>query len=223
VPTNLWDRTLALACDPSTPAGQLTWRPADKKQLVDAGYGTLNQLPLPILDPVKKLYVSTIEVRHALIHRKIEVAADGALVGHTNSGTPLRPVTVEQQTRMCELAQWLAQAIEKGLMTAREQRRVIGLLAVLAPLHGQNIAHAPVLGDVKLVKYALDASYQLDLAGIRARAGAAFGMDLQLQTEGGTFLSGEIDDVPTNTIIVDLKNLPPWLRVTHPGADMPSS
>lgn len=215
---------LALVQDSNTPPGQMGWQPAKKAALLPAR-GTLSEVPNAILLPVKALYLNTIEIRHALIHRKTAVAANGALVGHTNAGVPLPAVSTDQQVRMCELAQWLALAIENGSLTNREQRRVMALLTALVGLHGQAIAPPPPLGGVTFVKYQLDDSYVLDLTTIRARVNESvndsFGMDLQLVTVGGTFLAGEVEGVPDSAVVVDLSNLPPWLHVTHPGADMP--
>lgn len=46
------------------------------------------------------------------------------------------------------------------------------------------------------------------------RVGASeFGIDLQVQTPDGTFLEGEIDEVPEQTVKIDLGSLPPWLKM----------
>lgn len=213
---------LALAQDGSTPSSARGWRADEKRRGLQQGYGTLGEMPPLLLDPVKALYVATIDIRHALIHRKTEIAADGSLVGFENNNAPLRAVQVPEQVHMCELAQWLALAIERHRLSRREQRRVLALLAALAGLHGQSISGAPLLSAVALVRFPLDETMELDLADIRRQAGGGhFGIDLEVVTPGGTFLVGDIDDLPDQTIKIDLANLPSWLGVRVRGADAP--
>lgn len=158
----------------------------------------MNEVPPSILAPVKALYTNTIELRHALVHRKTEVGPDGSLIGHTNAGTPLQPVSMLEQVHTCELAPWLALAIERGSLTSREQRRCLALLAALARVHGVNIANPPRLGDIALVRCEIDSTMVIDLQRIRVRAGKDhFGMDLQVVTPGGRFSPARSTTCPT--------------------------
>lgn len=205
---------LALAQDFSPPTqGGGAWRAEVKRKALEQGCGMLAEVPAQLLSIVKALYISTIEIRHALIHRKTQVAEDGSVIGYTNQGAPLRTVKVAEQLHMCELAQWLALAIEQGVLSKREQRRVLALLAQLSELHGFTIHNPPPLSGIALVKYPLDETLELDLAYVREQAGPGHsGMDLQVVAPGGTILFGEVDDVPDQKLTIDLANLPPWLK-----------
>lgn len=205
---------LALAQDPALPSGGVPWQAGEKKKLLEQGRAVLSELPSAIWGPVKALYINTVDLRNALVHRKAELRPDGTLVGYSTAGAPLAPVGAREQVHLCELAQWLAYAIEQGSLTPREQRRVTALLAAVSTIHEQSIANPPPLREVAFVKCSILEDMQLDLQRVRQRLGAGqFGVDLQVQTPNGTFLEGAIDDVPDQTVTIDLGSLPPWLKV----------
>lgn len=207
---------LALAQDPALPAGGVPWQAGEKKRLLQQGWGVLGELPSAIWGPVKALYVNTIDLRNALVHRKAELRLDGALIGYTTAGAPLAPVGAQEQAHLCELAQWLAYAIEQGSLTSREQRRGMALIAAVSTIHGQSISNPPPLRGVAFVKCSIVEDMQLDLQRVRQRLGAGqFGIDLLVQTPDGMFLAGEIDDVPDQTVTIDLGSLPPWLKIVE--------
>lgn len=205
---------LALSGDPAF-TGADAWTPKKKTQLLEGGAGVLAQLPPDILAAVVSLYIQTVPMRHAFAHRKVTVGDAGALIGHANDGTPMSPaITPDQQTDLCELAQWLSLAIEAGGLTSRQQRRCRALLAALTPLHGAGLANPPVKGEVESVKYELEADNVFDIAKMRARLGKVpFAIDVQLFLHDGTILVGELDEVSDQVLTIDLAHLPPWLRV----------
>lgn len=205
---------LALAQDPALSSRGVPWQAGEKKKLIAQGRGVLNEFSGAIWRVMTALYINTIDLRNALVHRKAELRPDGALTGYTTAGAPLAPVGAQEQVHLCELAQWLAHAIEQGSLNSREQRRVIALLAAVFTIHRQSIANPPPLCRVAFVKCSIVEDMQLDLQRVRQRVGAGqFGIDLQVRTPHGTFLQGEIDDVPDQTVTIDLDSLPPWLKI----------
>lgn len=202
---------LALSLDPAS-AGSVSWPAKAKEKLLRDGNGQLACIPSSVLGPVKSLYVNTIQVRHALVHRKV-TSESGDLVGHTNTGDPLPPVTALQQRFVCELALWLARSIEVEGTQRREERRMLALLAQLTSHLVTPIQDPPVLGDVTRVKFRLDATNVLDMEDIKSRLDPAFAIDLELTLHDGTVLIGQIEEVRSKSVVIDPVNLPAWLTV----------
>jgi hypothetical protein len=173
-----------------------------------------------------RLYEALNEHRHAVVHRRTHIDPNGDLGGTDSSGAPLRPFKVVEQDALIRYAATLAGAV---IETAASKRRLNVLawnLDLLAPLHGCGILGASQPAAPLKVVDDLEpsASGRWKVHGgrlhahLREQGVSAFGADAELYAVRGPSQSGSVyqahmEDVPDDTVEVDLSALPAWLRL----------
>lgn len=209
---------LAFARAGLSPQNGRRWRIDEKSQHAAAGRGSLPGLSsaTDVWQALGHLYKQTLEARHALVHRRVQVdASTRDLTGFDPNGVALRPVSYDEQMAFCRLAQRVGQAIAEGALRPRVEADLRKQLADLRYHHGvavtSNASNRPPVRAID----DLPASGQIDvphlLAEARARFPGAQYVDLELQLVDGRSLVGELESAPQEIVTVDPATPPNWL------------
>jgi len=210
---------LALATAGISPRNGRQWTIFEKSQHALANSGNIPGFPSSSMawQALGPLYAGTRELRHALVHRRVQVnTAPKELVGFDLSGVPLLPLRQEEQLAFCRIAQRVAQAIIAGTLSRRSELDLLGQLAIVQRHHGVAIASKTVARPpVRVIDTFPDNSI-IDVAKYMSRGQASFPgaqfVDIELHIADGRVLVGELDVAPQQAVSVDLANLPTWLR-----------
>lgn len=194
------------------------WRIDEKAQHAVAQSGYLPGLTTTtdIWQAIGLLYNQTLEIRHALVHRRVQVdPSTRELTGFDPNGVALLPLSYNEQMAFSRLAQRVGQAITEGTLRPRVEADLRKQLAELQRHHGVAIAsNASDRPPVRLIDD-LPASGQIDvpylLEEARARFPGAQYVDLELRLEDGRSLVGELESAPHERVAVDPATPPDWL------------
>jgi hypothetical protein len=209
---------LSLAVGGQRPTGR-TWRIAEKSALVASHPPKIpsTKLSIPVSTAIARLYTATLEARHALVHRRVQVdAATRALQAFDPNGAPLKAISLTEQQAFCRLSQRLAHAIITGTKSARAELELRGHLQELVAHHGQvnlgtGAQRPPVRVVASLEGGAIDVPALMERA-TRVFPGAVY-VDLELHLEDGRVARAELESAPQTKVPVDPRSLPSWLTV----------
>lgn len=209
---------LALARARLTPQNRNRWTIAEKSEHAAAHKGSLPGLSstMDVWHALGYLYTKTSEVRHALVHRRVEVdPSTGALTGHAPNGVALPPLSYDEQMAFCRLAQRVRQSIAESALRPRVKADLRKQLVDLQRHHGvaihSNVSSSPpvrVIDDLPASCW-IDVPYLLGEAQARFKDTQYF--DLELQLPGGRSLVGELESAPQRIVKVDPAAPPDWL------------
>lgn len=165
-------------------------------------------------------YAKTHQVRHALVHRRVDVDHAGHLIGTNDQGTPLTPVSSQAQEALCRAAQRAATTVINRGMTVREGSDLAAQLDQLAALHGEPLLGGVAAGHVERVRVhavsTADGRWQLDLPswqqGIAAKTSDPW-VDLEIQgPQGGRGMLAHLEDIPAGVGFIDPNAPPGWVQ-----------
>lgn len=209
---------LALAQARLTPQNRNRWTIVEKSQHAAAHKGSLPGLSstMDVWHALGSLYTQTVEVRHALVHRRVEVdPSTRELTGYDSNGVALLPLSYDEQMAFCRLTQRVEQGITEGTLRPRVKADLRKQLADLQRHHGVAI-HSTVSSSppVRVIDE-LPASGQIDVPYLLGEAQAHFKdaqyVDLELQLVDGRSLVGELESAPQRIVNVDPAAPPDWL------------
>lgn len=209
---------LAFARARLVPQNGRRWTIAAKSQHAAAHRGSLPGLSstTDAWNALGSLYTQTREIRHALVHRRVQVdPSTRDLTGFDSNGVALLPLSYDEQMAFCRLAQRVGQAITEGVLRPRIEADLRKQLADLQRHHGvailSNASNSP---PVRVIDD-LPASGQIDvpylLGEARERFPGAQYVDLELQLTDGRSLVGELESAPQGVVTVDSTAPPDWL------------
>jgi hypothetical protein len=209
---------LAFAQAGLAPNKKNQWTIAEKSQHADAHKGTLAGLSgaTDVWRALGQLYKQTVEIRHALVHRRVRVdTSTRELTGFDPNGVSLVPRSYDEQMAFCRLTQRVGQAITQGMLQPRVEADLRKQLADLQRHHGVAIpSNASDRPPVRVIDD-LPASGDIDVPGLLGKAQARFPgaqyVDLELLLPDGRCLVGELESAPQETITVDPAGPPDWL------------
>jgi hypothetical protein len=168
------------------------------------------------------LYVSTVETRHSLVHRRVRVdPGSGDMTGTDRDGTPLPTLTVEDQEAFVQVARAAAAAAISGSLRPRQRGALLWQLARLQGHHGNRALGGVEPAPIPRVIDNLEregADWVVDVPSLLQRAKAAFSQAQQFDVElhvpdgSGVVYEGELETAPQTREAIDPVSLPPWLR-----------
>jgi hypothetical protein len=203
------------ACPPTKPG---RWTIADKAREIHInGYLPAFSPSSDVWRALRSLYRTTIEPRHALVHRRVTVdAKTKELVCFDPAGRPLIAISPAEQSAFCRVAQRLATAATDGLIHPRAEADLRTQLAVLGRHHATKIQVPSTYRlPVKVVdEFPVDDT--IDVPSLKERIRQTFPedhyIDVELHLSNGRVLIGELDRAPDELAHLNLENLPPWLK-----------
>ena len=212
---------LAFAWAGLAPRNGRRWTIAEKLQHALAHKGSLPGLPntTDMWQALGSLYAQTVEIRHALVHRRVQVDSSTLdLTAFDSNGVALLPLSYDEQMAFCQLAQRVGQAITECTLRPRVEAYSRKQLADLQRHHGIAIlSDASNRPPVRVIDD-LPTSGQIDvphlLGEARARFPGAQYVDLKLQLADGRSLAGELKSAPQKVVTVDPAAPPGWLSYT---------
>lgn len=195
------------------------WTISEKSQRAAAHSGSLPGLTnsTDVWNALSILYAETVEIRHALVHRRVQVdPSTRTLTGFDTSGNALLPLSYDEQMAFCRIAYRVSQAITEGTLRPRVEADLLMQLADVQRHHGQNVASG-VSGRAPVrVIDDLPASGRVDVPHLLAQAQTTFPgaqyVDLELRLADGRTLTGELESAPQSILTVDPSNPPDWLK-----------
>lgn len=209
---------LAFAQAGLAPQNGRWWRIDEKSQHAGAHAGSLSGLSstTDVWDALGVLYTRTREIRHALVHRRIQVdRSTRDLTGFDTNGVALLPLSYDEQMAFCRLAQRAGQAVTEGTLRPRVEADLRKQLADLQRHHGvavpSNASNRPPVRVIDELPAGGQVDVQLLLREARARFPGAQYVDLELQLVDGRSLVGELESAPLGTATVDPAAPPGWL------------
>jgi hypothetical protein len=84
-------------------------------------------------------YVTTVEVRHSLVHRSVFADSSGSLVGHDRRGNRVRPVTSAEQEALGRAALRASQLVLAAAPDERAEADLTRQLGQLVGVHGVGL------------------------------------------------------------------------------------
>jgi hypothetical protein len=210
---------LALALGGLYPQKGTRWTITEKSQHALAKSGRLPGFvnSAPLWRSLGSLYAGTREIRHALVHRRVQVEpSTRELRAFDSNGTPLPVLSYEEQLAFCRIAQRLARAVCAGELIPRAESDLLGQLAILQRHHGVAITSKAAARPPVRVIDSFPSSGVIDVpwylaAGQATFPGAHF-VDVELHLADSRVLAGELDTAPQEKIPVNFGDLPTWLR-----------
>lgn len=195
------------------------WMISEKSQLAGAHSGSLPGLTssADVWNALGILYKETVEIRHALVHRRVQVdLLTRTLTGFDTNGNALLPLSYTEQMAFCRIANRTSQVVIEGTLRSRIEADLRQQLAEVQQHHGQNIvrnaSHRP---PVRLIDD-LSVDGQVDVPHLLAQAQTTFPgaqyVDLELRLADGRILTGELESAPRGVLTVDPANPPDWLK-----------
>jgi len=148
------------------------WSIAEKQQHALSGRGdrAVLRCSQPVWETLLRIYATTVEHRHCLIHRTAKVdARTGTMEGVDRNQRPLRPLTRGHQFALAKLAALAARGVLNGGIERRAEDHLKYQLDQLAmhtgsPPFGVGGASAPV--DVLLCLGEENGVFFLDMTGV---------------------------------------------------------
>lgn len=208
----------ALAADGHAGSGKAgRWHIAEKIRHAQALHGQAKPLSSSpdVWKRLTAVYIATEQVRHSLVHRSAKTDANNNLVGVDEAGAPLRPLTVTEQEAMLRVAQRVADTMQTGVMSPREETALMAEFDTMAAVTGLPTAgavvvrHPPVLIDVPVLH-----GQEINLAAVKARLRGTFPavgeIDMRFQLGDDTW-TAYLEEVPDDTVTFDPEALD-WLR-----------
>jgi hypothetical protein len=195
-----------------------------KQKAANAASGAIAPLDShpELWDVIARTYGGTSEVRHALVHRTVNVDMAGALTGTDRQGRQLRPVSTAEQESFCRAAHRAADAVISQTLRSRERNDLAWHLGRLVAHHNVPVKGAVQLGGscIPLLianlrevrgKWFIDVDWMLSQA--RAKFSASPHIDFEVHVPDGSQrrYRGELEGLPAGAHEVDLAVLPPWL------------
>lgn len=169
-----------------------------------------------------KAYVETAELRHSLVHRRVHTDEANALVGVDESGSPLRPLTPDEQEAFVRAILRAADLVTAPAPDERVKADLLRQLGFLQGLHGQQLAKVELRDALPEIVVIMDAEaqagagYSLDVPALRARQpfGETIYADLVLQFRDrpGQDLRGRLERAPSEIVTIHPDNPPAWLH-----------
>jgi hypothetical protein len=162
------------------------------------------------------LYTQTVEIRHALVHRRVHVDPSTLeLTGYDSNGVELVPLSYDEQMAFCQLSQRVRQAISEGTLRPRIEADLRAQLAALQRHHEvamtSNASNRP---PVRVIDD-LPESGQINVPHLLSEARTTFPdaqyVDVKLELEDGRRLVGELESAPQGIVTVDPAAPPDWL------------
>jgi hypothetical protein len=212
---------LAFAQAGLVPQNGRRWTIAGKSQHAAAHRGSLPGLlsTTDVWHALGSLYAQTVEIRHALVHRRVQVdLSTRDLIAFTSNGVALPALSYDEQMAFCRFAQRLGQVIAESTLRPRVEADLRKQLAELQRHHGEailsNASNRPpvrVIDDLP-ARGQIDVPYLLGEA--RARFPGAQYVDLELLLVDGRSLVGELESAPQGIVTVDPAAPPAWLSFT---------
>jgi len=211
---------LAFALAGLAPQNGRRWRIDEKSQHAAAHRGSLPGLSTTtdVWHALGSLYTQTVEIRHALVHRRVQVdPAIRELTGYGSNGTALLPLSYDEQMAFCQLAQRIGQVIAEGTLRPRIEADMRAQLAVLQRHHGVAMSSPAANRPPVRVIDDLPPSGQIDVPDLLSQARITFPdaqyVDLELQLGNGRRLVGELESAPQGIVTVDPAAPPDWLSL----------
>jgi hypothetical protein len=206
------------------PPARNDWSIAEKQQHALSGRGdrAVLRCSQPAWETLLRVYATTVEHRHCLVHRTAKVdSGTGTMGGVDINQRPLRPLTRGHQFALAKLAALAARGVLGGGIERRAEDHLKYQLDQLAihtgsPPFGVGGASAPV--DVLLSLGEENGVFFLDMTGVLERARrtfatvAHFNILVDVPDGSGRKLSGYAEDCPAGRTNIDLTALPLWLR-----------
>lgn len=197
------------------------WTIQEKAALASRSFASIQLAELPFTHGIPcaltQLYQKTMELRHALVHRRVRVdPVSSSLIEISEAGGALANMTKSEQLAFCRTAQRLATVVSAGKLHPRIAIDVCGLLASLSRLHdiktlGSGLTRPPVR-----LAHQLPADNLLDVAAVMAQAKKTFPgvscVDIELHLAEGLVLEGELELAPLDRVYIDPASPPAWLR-----------
>lgn len=171
---------------------------------------------------VMATYAATMELRHSLVHRRINVSASGEISGVLSSGVQTSlTVTAEQQLRFCNMVAGATDAILSVSLPKRRLDRLRWVLDELDVLHqmpryGVPANSGPV--PVVLLRAAPNEAQTItiNIDDVNRRARAAFQdvsyFDLGILLPDGRTLRCALEDAPSGLVSFSSFQPPSWLH-----------
>jgi hypothetical protein len=210
---------LAFALAGLAPQNGRRWKINEKSQHAVAHSGNLPGLTntTDIWQALGLLYSKTVEVRHALVHRRVQVdPSTRDLTGFDVNGVALLPVSYNEQMAFCRSAQRIAQVIIEGELRPRVEADLRKQLADLQRHHGGTIPSTATTKPPVRVIDNLPANGEINVTYLLGKAQTTFTgaqyVDLELHLTDGRILIGELESTPKGFITVDPASPPDWLR-----------
>lgn len=174
---------------------------------------------------IMKIYATTKELRHSLVHRRLIVdPATGRISGVASPGQPApapTPVTADEQSAFCQVAVGAAEAVINRTLPTRRADQLAWALDQLTTHHGQpSLGVSPARGVIPRVVVQAspgpsnDISLDFTRVGSLARV-AVQGVshyDIEIRLPDGRALAGAMEDAPAGQTTFSLANPPSWLR-----------
>jgi hypothetical protein len=161
------------------------------------------------------VYAGLEETRHSLVHRTATLDALGSITGVTRSGTPLRPISRDEQEHFCRAVLVSAERVIAGSMTPRERNRLAWHLDGVAGVTAHPKLGAVRPSDTVLKVQVIVDSTSIDWPKIIARINQPpeQEVDLVLLLPDGERFLVRLEDVPPALTQLDPTNPPHWAEV----------
>lgn len=165
-------------------------------------------------------YAGLEETRHSLVHRTATLDSSGSITGVTRSGTPLRPISRDEQEHFCRAVLLAAERVIAGSMTNRERNRLAWNLDGVSGVTAQ-----PKLGAVRSSDTVLKVEVVLDGTSIdwpkiigRINQPPEQEVDVVLLLPGGKRFLVRLEDTPSAVTKLDPGKPPQWAEPADDGA-----
>jgi len=206
-----------------TPDARRGWSIARKTQEASARTGQPPNLSPTTWDALMGTYVETVQIRHSLVHRRAHIDAAKALVGVDDLGTPLRPLSADEQDAFGRAVLRTAELVLAPSSDARIEGDLLHQLSQLTGVHGVTIGAA---GSVPVqiipeLTVSVDpdptspTKYALDIPFVRARqtwqTSPYVDLVIAFSDQAGRELRGRLEEAPDEVVAIDPDNPPPWL------------
>lgn len=204
-----------------TPQNSNRWTIEKKKRLAASAQG--GSLPvfssaIDVKQALGALYSVTSEIRHALVHRRVEVDPSTLdLIGYDSSRVAHSTLNYDEQLAFCRIAQRIEQAISDGALRPRVEADIRHQLNVLQTHHGVVVSSngseresVRIIGDFP-ANGRIDVPARLNEA--RTRFQWARYVDLELRLPSGSSLLCELENAPQQVVTVNPTVLPNWIYI----------
>lgn len=209
---------LAFAQAGVTPKKGSRWTIAEKAQNAAAHKGSLQSLSTEteVWHALGSLYTQTVEIRHALVHRRVHVdPSTRELTGYDSSGVELLPLNNDEQMAFCQLAQRVGQAIIEGGLRPRIEADLRAQLVTLQRHHEvtmpMNASNKPPVRVIDELPESGEINVPHLLREARAKFPGAHYVDVRLELADGRCLVGELESAPQEIVTIDPAAPPNWL------------
>lgn len=175
---------------------------------------------------VAKVYSSTVEARHCLIHRSFEVAPSGTMTRmFSRVGQPLSDITSTEQLAFCRLAQRCAFAVQSSALSKRNRLDLLWSLDELSAHHGlpriSNGEAADLPEVIKTNAIRVASGWVVDLveaheaSRIRFPPGRPYyDLEIHFPDSGIPPMVGRLEDAPEEgEWPIDPENPPEWIDI----------